>query len=125
MLLTPCQSKITFNVFNHKITTSMLISGLAYRFTNISVTLIYRHFAKYLSSLSVVRTEKISLGLFHLKEYGRGGRLFFRHSLPHFISLDWTPPPSLHIYRLDPTSLLAFLKKSSTPPLCSFKCNSP
>ncbi len=103
------------------------------------------------------------LGLFHLKEYGRGGKtFFFRPSLPHFIFFDWTPlphytimrwtpppyvffmvfasilnieipcktplphflffdwtpPPSLNNYRLDPPSLLAFLKKSSTPPPC-------
>ncbi len=40
-----------------------------------------------------------------------------RPPLPHFIFFDWTPPPSLHNYRLDPPSLLAFLKKSSTPPV--------
>ncbi len=107
-----------------------------------------------------VKIQNRSLGLLHLKEYGRGETFFqtlppsfyiFRvdspsliHNyvldlppslrifmvfasiinieipcktpLPHFMFFDWTPPPSLHNYRLDPPSLLAFLKKSSTPP---------
>ncbi len=38
-----------------------------------------------------------------------------RTPLPHFIFFDWTLLPSLHNYRLDPASLLAFLKKCTTP----------
>ncbi len=41
--------------------------------------------------------HEIDLGLFHLKGYRRGGRLFFQ-----------TLPPSFYIFRLDPPSLILY-----------------
>ncbi len=52
----------------------------------------------YKPDLYLIRCALKELGLFQLKEYGRGGRLFFQ-----------TLPPSFYIFRLDPPSLIAQL----------------